>query len=113
MILLAALQLLVAVFLLLVGNFADGGEWWERVILTVLHPVGAVALVILAVRHSLSPGILMLLSVLLALNVLADLFLAVAIATGVTDGDLELPMIFAIIPAVGVLYAVYLLRRSS
>lgn len=55
----------------------------------------------------------MLLSALLALNVLADLFLAVAIATGVTDGDLELPLIFAIIPAVGVLYAVYLLRRSS
>lgn len=111
-IMLAAIQTVVAIFLMLVGNFADGGQWWERLILTLLHPLGAAALIILAARPQLSRGILAPLSALLALNVAADVFIAVAILTGITRGDFVLPLMIGAIPALGLLYSLYLLRRT-
>ncbi len=112
LIIFAALNALMAVFLMAFGNFADGAEWWERLILTVLHPVGAVALILLVALPRPSGRVIALLSTLLALNIAADAFIAATIAAGITKGDFILPLLLAVFPTIGLPYAIYLARRS-
>ena len=50
---------------------------------------------------------------LLVVNVVSDLALGFMIALGVVKGDFELPLIFAAIPAIGVVYALTLTVRQS
>ena len=50
MIVLALLQLVVAVFVAGVGGFADGGTWWERATLMAVQPIAAIGLVVLVVH---------------------------------------------------------------
>ena len=49
---------------------------------------------------------------LLTVNIVADLCTAQLIATGVVRGDWELAVAFSVVPAIGIVYALALLRTS-
>ena len=110
---LAVLQVVFTGFTAAVGAFADGGDVWQRLVLIVVHPVGAVALLLLALRRGPSKGMALVVGVLLLVNVAADVALWSAIERGVIKGDSELALVFAVVPAVGILYALTLLARRS
>lgn len=104
MLVLAVLQVLVAGGAALVGSFADGADIVSRGVLVALHPIAAVALVVGLLAPSASPATQRVVLGLLALNILADLGLSASIALGIQTGDAILPLIFAVIPAIGVIY---------
>ena len=107
MLALAVAQLAIAGLTALVGGFADGGDAWSR-LLIVVHPICAIALLILAAKPRL-PGILILLIAgLLAVNIASDLYAASLISRGVIKGDWFLPLIFSVIPSIGIVYALIL-----
>lgn len=110
---LASVQVLIAFFGALVGSFADGGEWWERLVLVGVQPWAALLLLILVLNKR--PGRLLtaIVTALLALNIVADLLLALAIGTGATRGDWWLPLIFSVIPMTALPYCVLQLRRHD
>ncbi len=101
LIILAVLQFLFAGFAGAVGGFADGGEIWERAVLMGIHPLAAIGLLVLAVVPGLKPGGTRIVQFLLALNIVADGVLAALIYLGVTKGDWWLPLLFSIIPLIG------------
>ena len=105
----AALAMLTAA----VGSFADGGDIWSRLVLVLLHPLAAGALFLLLLRTTASRTLVLAVAALLLATVAADLSLAAAIAGGAMKGDWELPVIFAVIPALGVLYALGRAVRST
>ena len=104
MLVLAVFQVLVAGGAALVGSFADGADIISRGVLVALHPIAAVALVVGLLTPSASPPTQRVVLGLLALNIVADLGLSASIALGVQPGDAILPLIFAVIPAIGLLY---------
>lgn len=104
MLVLAVFQVLVAGGAALVGSFADGADIVSRGVLVALHPIAAVALVVGLLAPSASPSTQRVVLALLALNVFADLALSASIALGVQPGDAILPLIFAVIPAIGLVY---------
>ncbi len=106
---LAILQVVFTGFTAAVGSFADGGDVWQRLLLVVLHPACAVALLLLALRRGPSKGMALVVAGLLLANVAADVALWSAIERGVIKGDSELALVFAVVPAVGILYALTLL----
>ena len=105
----AALAMLTAA----VGSFADGGDIWSRLVLVLLHPLAAGALLLLVLRSTASRKLVLAIAALLLATVAADLSLAAAIAAGAMKGDWELPLIFAVVPTLGVLYALLLATRSA
>ena len=105
----AALAMLTAA----VGSFADGGDIWSRLVLVLLHPLAAGALFLLLLRTTASRTLVLAVAALLLATVAADLSLAAAIAGGAMKGDWELPVIFAVIPALGLLYALGRAVRST
>ena len=108
---LAILQVVFTGFTAAVGAFADGGDVWQRLLLIALHPACAVALLLLALQRSPRKGIALAVAALLLANVAADLVMWSAIERGAVKGDSELALVFAVIPAVGILYALTLLAR--
>ena len=96
-----------------VGSFADGGDIWSRLVLVLLHPLAAGALLLLVLRATASRKLVLAIAALLLATVAADLSLAAAIAGGAMKGDWELPVIFAVLPTLGVLYALFLTLRSA
>ena len=108
---LAIVQVVFTGFTAAVGAFADGGDVWQRLLLMGLHPACAVALLLLALRRGPSKGMALVVGALLLVNVAADVALWSAIERGVIKGDSELALVFAFIPAVGILYALTLLAR--
>ncbi len=102
---LAVVQVLLSVFTAMVGAFADGGDIWSRLVLIALHPLCAVALLVLAVLPRPASVIAYVVAALLACNIVADVTLALLIATDVIKGDWPLPLVFSIIPVVGLVYA--------
>ena len=104
MLILAVFQVLVAGGAALVGSFADGADIISRGVLVALHPIAAVALVVALLTHTASPTTQQVVLGLLALNIIADLALSASIALGIQAGDAVLPLIFAIIPAIGIGY---------
>lgn len=107
MIALAAIQLLIAGYGALVGGFADGGGlWWERWALLVVHPVAAVALVALVSLRRPHALLSVAVMALLLFNIAVDALLSGAIIQGYTRGNWELPLVFAIIPVIGLIFAV-------
>ena len=96
------------------GSFADGGDFWSRLILTVIHPVAALGMLILVFMRKLPKGIVTTIASILVLSILADLGIAMLIATGNIKGDWILPLIFVVVPAVALTYIVYQIhnRRS-
>lgn len=105
MLVLAVLQVAFTVFTALVGSFADGGSLGERAVLVLVHPLAAIGLLVLVTQPQLSIKGVRVVAALLAVNVAADVALALLIAGGAVKGDWELPLVFATIPAIGVVYA--------
>ena len=105
MLVLAFIYAALAMFTAAVGSFADGGDVGSRLVLMLLHPLAAGALLLLVFRPTASRKLVAGIATLLLATVAADLSLAAAIAGGAMKGDWELPVIFAVIPALGVLYA--------
>ena len=101
---------LFVAFTALVGAFADGGQLWQRLLVVVLHPVGAVAVLLLVFRSGLVVASIRPITAFLAAIGVADLLVARSIAAGAVRGDWELFAGFSVVPALGVAYAVALLR---
>ena len=109
---LAVVQLVVVAFVALVGSFADGGQWWDRVVLVAVHPVGAVFLVVLVMSRQPTQRLVRAAMAVLAVNVAADVVISLAISTGASRGDWWLPLVFSAIPLATLFYGLPLLRRS-
>ena len=102
---LAVVQVLLAIFTAMVGAFADGGDIWSRLVLIVLHPLCAVALLVLVVLPKPPAAMAYAIGALLLGNIAADTALALLIATDAVKGDWPLPLVFSVIPVVGLVYA--------
>ena len=105
---LAVLQVLFTAFTGMVGAFADGGDVWSRLLLIVVHPLCAVALLVLAVLPRPPAAMAYTIAALLVGNIVADVTLAQLIAVGTVKGDWWLPLLFSVIPAVGLAYVLTL-----
>lgn len=120
MIVLVLLQLAVTAYSAGMSGLAEGGASWERVTLMVVQPVAALGLHLLAALGLLllaalsQPSVLLvrLVMALLAINIVADAALALSIALKYSQGDWRLPLIFAAIPLIGLMYAVSLTARK-
>jgi hypothetical protein len=107
---LAVIHAFFAGFTALVGAFANGGDVWQRLLVVLLHPLGAAGLLLLLLAPRLAATRILAAAAVLAANVAADLVLAQRIAAGAVRGDWGLAVAFAVIPAIGIVYAVALLR---
>ena len=96
----------------LVGAFANGGDVWQRLLLVLLHPLGAAGVLLLVLRPRLATTPILALVALLTANVIADLGLAPPIAEGSVRGDWELALAFSVVPAIGVIYGLALLLTA-
>ena len=109
---LAVIQVVFAGFTALVGAFADGGDIWSRLLVSLIHPVCAVAVLLLALRpRPANPTLLAILGIIV-LTVAADLTYGILIAGGTVKGDFWLPLVFALIPTIAAIYALNLLIRQ-
>lgn len=115
LIILAVVQALLAAFGLAISTFADGGFWWERISLVLLHPLAAVALLWLLLSGRPAPWLAGLALTLLSLSILGSLAMSGAILSGLTLGDWWLPLVWAIIPLLSLPYALHHLggRRAN
>ena len=109
---LAVLQVLFTAFTGMVGAFADGGGGWERLLLIAVHPLCAVALLVLTLLPRPASSIAYAVAGLLVGNIVADMTLAQLIAAGTVKGDWWLPLMFSVIPAVGLVYALVLAKQG-
>ena len=94
----------------LVGAFADGGDLWQRLLLVLLHPLGAAGVLVLVFVPVPTRTVTLAIAAVLLTNVIADLALAQRIAAGAVKGDWELALVFTVAPATAVAYALGLLR---
>ena len=104
-IVLAVIQFLFAGLTGTVGGFADGGELWERAVLMGIHPLAAIGLLVMAFVPRLKTGGIRVVQALLVINIIADVTLAALIYTGASKGDWWLPLLFSVIPVVGLGYS--------
>ena len=110
---LAVIHALFAGFTALVGAFANGGGIWERLILVLLHPLGAAGVLLLVLASHLPRIATLAIAAFLLVVVIADLALAQKIAAGAVKGDWELAFIFAVVPIISIAYAMILLRTAG
>ncbi len=110
---LGAIHALLTGFTALVGGFADGGSIGERAVLMAVHPITAAALLYMAALRTPARSVLMIGSAIIAINVIADVTLALLILSGNIRGDWLLPLIFSVVPLIGLVYAVTLLSRRA
>ena len=110
---LVIVQVVITAFTAAVGSFADGGTIWERLTLVVVHPLCAVGMLVLAAPRRPASAVIYVVSTLMAVNVLSDLSLVSAIALGALKGDWWLPLIFSVIPAIGLVYTLTLPKRQA
>ena len=113
MMVLAIINFLFAALTAAVGQFADGGDIWSRLILSVLHPTSAIAILALVFIPRPKPALIKGTIALLLINIVADASLATLIATGAIKGDWPLPIVFTVVPAIAILYAVAQLRNPQ
>ena len=85
---LAVMHALFAGFTALVGAFANGGDIWQRLLVVLLHPLGAAGVLVLVLRPRLVTTTILALAALLTVNVVADLGLAQLMAAGRVRGRL-------------------------
>ena len=78
----------------------------------LLHPLGAAGVLVLVLRPRLATTTILALAALLTVNVIADLGLAQLMAAGRVRGDWELALAFSVVPVIGVVYALALLRTA-
>ena len=96
----------------LAGAFADGGDVWQRLLLVLLHPFGAAGVLLLVFVPRLTRTATLGIAAVLLVNVIADLALGQRIAAGAVRGDWELALVFAVVPVIGMAYALSLLRSG-
>ena len=96
----------------LVGAFADGGDIWSRLLVVLVHPMCAVGMLWLAWQQRPSSPATIAVTLIMVVNVAADLSLAQLIASGSVKGDRWLPLLFSVVPAIGIVYALTTLRAS-
>ena len=96
----------------LAGAFADGGDAWQRLLLVLLHPLGAAGVLLLVFVPRLTRTATLGIATVLLATVIADLALAQGIAAGAEKGDWELALVFAVVPVVGMAYALSLLQTG-
>ena len=113
MLVLAIVQAALAGFIALAGAFADGGDVWSRLLLVLIHPLCAAAMLLLVLLPRPATVMVLAVAVLLVVNVGADVFTALAIGRGAVRGDWWIPAIFSVIPAIGVVYALTLARMQT
>ena len=106
---LAVIHAVFAGFTALVGAFANGGDVWQRLLVVLLHPLGAAGVLLLVLWPRLSTTTTLAVVALLTANVIADLGLAQLIAAGRVRGDWELALAFSVVPAIGIIYGLVLL----
>ena len=109
---LAMAQTALAALIALVGSFADGGTLSQRLVLVVLHPLAALSLLFLVSVPRPGAVVVLVVACLLTATVAVDAYLAWTIAQGAVKGDWELPIALAVVPAIGAVYALVLLRQS-
>ena len=109
---LAVIHAVFAGFTALVGAFANGGDVWQRLLVVLLHPLGAAGVLLLVLWPRLSTTTTLAVVALLTANVIADLGLAQLIAAGRVRGDWELALAFSVVPAIGIIYGLVLLRTA-
>ena len=110
---LTVLQMVLAGFTALVGAFADGGDVVSRLLLVVVHPLAAVGMLLMLSLPRPATSLVIVAAALLTVNIVADLMVALMIAVGAVKGDWWLLPIFSAIPAVGLAYALNLLRART
>ena len=110
---LAVLQMVLAGFTALVGAFADGGDVVSRLLLVMVHPLAAVGMLLMLSLPRPATSLVIAAAALLTVNVVVDLMVALMIAVGAVKGDWWLLPIFSAIPAVGLAYALNLLRART
>ena len=109
----AVVHALFTGFTALVGAFADGGDVWQRLLIMLVHPLGAAGVLLLVCVPRLTRTATLAIAALLLANVIADLALAQRIAAGGVKGDWELASVFAVVPVIGIVYALTLLRTRN
>ena len=109
---LAVIHAVFVGFTALVGAFANGGDVWQRLLVALLHPLGAAGVLLLVLRPRLGTTTILAIVALLTANVFADLGVAQLIAAGSVRGDWELVLAFSVVPVIGVVYALALLRTT-
>lgn len=102
---LVSIQMVLALLLVVVANFADGGTWWERGFLSVLHPLAvALLLAALLVGHHGSSRLSRTAIGVLSVYIAGAVGISVAILTGLSKGDWFLSLVLAIVPVAGLAY---------
>ena len=96
----------------LVGVFADGGDAWSRLLVVLVHPLCAVAMLWLTWQQRPSTTAILVVGLIMVVNVAADLSLAQLISAGSVKGDWWLALLFSVVPGVGIVYALAILRAS-
>ena len=109
---LAVIHAVFAGFTALGGAFANGGDVWQRLLLVLLHPLGAAGVLLLVLRPRLGTTTILAVVALLTANVIADLGVVQLIAAGKVRGDWELALAFSGVPAIGIVYGLALLRTA-
>ena len=107
---LAIVHMLFAGLTALVGAFADGGNIWERLVVSALHPIVAIALLALIFVPRPPKTFIIVVTGLLTANIIADVTFAISIAAGVVKGDAWLALVFSVVPAIALIYAINRLR---
>lgn len=113
LLILAVIHALFAGFTALVGAFANGGGVWERLLVVLLHPLGAAGVLLLMLAPRLTRIATLAIAALLLVIVIADLALAQRIAAGAVKGDWELVLVFSVVPVISIAYAMGLLRTAG
>jgi hypothetical protein len=113
LLILAVIHALFAGFTALVGAFANGGGVWERLLVMLLHPLGATGVLLLVLAPRLTRIATLAIAALLLVIVIADLALAQRIAAGAVKGDWELVLVFSVVPVISIAYAMGLLRTAG
>ena len=109
MVVLASLHLGWSTLTALVASFADGGSVPERLLAGVVHPVAALLLLYVVVSAEAPvfwPWRITM--TMLPVSIGGDIITAALIGQGLLRGDWSLPLTFAVVPALGL---VYILRR--
>ena len=112
MLVLSVVQTAFAGLTALVGAFADGGDLWLRLLVVLIHPLCAAGMLLLVLLPRPAIAVVLAIAGLLAVNIVADVVVAQLIAGGTVKGDWWLPLIFSVVPAIGIVYALTLLRTA-
>ena len=112
MIILAMLHIGLALFSFAFGSFADGGSFWEFLVMTAIHPAAAIALLVMVTWRRPPAVAFVVLAALVLANVAADASISASILLGSIRGDWWIPLIFSVVPVIGLAYALAITFRN-